>query len=204
MEIRELKLGNQFTAKYLHILLKETVHKPHNRVEWFIFWFDLYTLYLWENRCNLVIPAGLFQLGFCCCCCCFVTDISDKGAVGPNRNFKSVRCYVVFLEAHTFEYAGVLLANAQFPWGLVWIQDNLWGSPKLQFRSEGFQHSLVKKATLVNEGSSYWVCNYKYRSLAWRSVLVLWLAISELVSNLSNTTTSGCSMRDQGVLVRRC
>lgn len=33
MEIRELKLGNQFTAKYLHILLKETVHKPHNRVE---------------------------------------------------------------------------------------------------------------------------------------------------------------------------
>lgn len=62
MEIRELKLGNQFTAKYLHVLLKDTVHKPHNREEWFIFWFDLYTLYLWENGCNLVIPARLCLL----------------------------------------------------------------------------------------------------------------------------------------------
>lgn len=28
---KRMKLGNQFTAKYLHILLKETVSEIHNR-----------------------------------------------------------------------------------------------------------------------------------------------------------------------------
>ena len=40
---KRMKLGNQFTAKYLHILLKETVYKTHNRVD--DFYFDL----IWEH-----------------------------------------------------------------------------------------------------------------------------------------------------------
>lgn len=65
------------------------MHKPHNRVEWFIFWFDLYTLYLWENGCNVAIPARLFIFIFfsplegCCCCVAvfLLTNVSDVGVV---------------------------------------------------------------------------------------------------------------------------
>lgn len=40
---KRMKLGNQFTAKCLHILLKETAYETHNRVG------DLYFDLIWEH-----------------------------------------------------------------------------------------------------------------------------------------------------------
>lgn len=52
---KRMKLGNQFTAKYLHILLKETVSEIHNRAWWFLFWFDLCAPRLWEKWRGVVM-----------------------------------------------------------------------------------------------------------------------------------------------------
>lgn len=50
-----MKLGNQFTAKYLHLLLKGAVYKTHNRVDGF--YFDL----IWEHY-----TPGRTYLSHCC------------------------------------------------------------------------------------------------------------------------------------------
>lgn len=130
MEIRELKLGNQFTAKYLHILLKETVHKPHNRVEWFIFWFDLYTFYLWENWCNLVIPAGLSLVGFLLLllfCFQYLREGSSQSLMEIMEITETVPWCMTFLDSHTLDDPG----DYQFLLGCVHTQTHPWmGFPK--------------------------------------------------------------------------
>ena len=52
---KRMKLGNQFTAKCLHLLLKGAVYKTHNRVDGF--YFDL----IWEHY-----TPGRTYLSHCC------------------------------------------------------------------------------------------------------------------------------------------
>lgn len=52
---KRLRLGNQFTAKYLHILLKETVYEARSRVGFFMFWFDLCASSPWEDLSSPVV-----------------------------------------------------------------------------------------------------------------------------------------------------
>ena len=115
----------------------------------------------------------------------------------PNGNFKSVWCYVIFLESHRVKRPGLFLANAQVPWGSVCIQTNPRVSPKLWFRSEGFQLQLCKKATSIDPVSTYSLLLEMQIINIRESVDTLLCIVADLspiyiTKILSNITTFNC------------